>query len=356
MIPEGLRMFKHALGVRLLGFHRHPGNARQICDHIINECWNGRYFQTSTGHFSEFWTRDFGWCVDSLIKLGYRREVLTTLEYALNRFSRENVIRTTINHKGVPFDFPCFAPDSFAFFMHSLNSAGAKGLIKLHKEFLENHARKYSAAVIDHEEGLVKERPFSSMKDGIFRKSSCYDTAMVGMLAKELSEAGIKHNLPDMKKVLVKNYWAETYFLDDLSGKKHVAGDAQIFPFWTKVIDNKKMMKQAFASLHDEGLDVPFPLRYTSERMPADVLVQRIFAPNYEGNTIWAHMGLLYTHLLKQIDEEMAQEHTNTYKHLVEKYRNFLEVYDPTGKKAYKTLFYASDEGMLWAANLLTLL
>ncbi len=348
-------MLGRSVRVRLFGFHQYAGDARQICEQIIDECWNGKYFQTSSGHFAEFWTRDFGWCVDSLLKLGCKKEVLKTLSYALNKFSNAGRITTTISPSGRPFDFPCFAPDSLPFLMRSLNAAKAKSLIRKYKNFLQSQAKQYEAAVIDKKTGLVADKKFSSMKDGAYRRRSAYDTAIVGMLAKELDRAGIKHKIPDMKKALIKHYWTGRYFLDDLGGRKYVAGDAQVFPFWTGVITDRKMMKLAFESLQRAGLDTPFPLKYTAMRMPADVLAQRLFAPNYEGSTIWAHMGLLYTRLLERIDKELAGKHADYYKQIVERYRTFLEVYEPDGRKPYKSLFYASDEGMLWAANLLTI-
>ncbi|MEM4242355.1 MAG: hypothetical protein QXM31_00450 [Candidatus Woesearchaeota archaeon] len=349
-------MLGRSVSVRFTGFHRYAGNARQVCEHIVNECWNGSYFQTSAGHFSEFWTRDFGWCVDSLLKLGYRREVLKTLAYALERFSKAGGISTTISPSGKPFNFPCFAPDSLPFLMHALNSAKAKALMAEHRDFLEAQAELYGKRVIDPETGLVADKKFSSIKDGAYRRRSCYDTAMVGMLAKELGRAKIRHSLPDAKKILMRHYWTGSYFLDDLSGKQHVAGDAQVFPFWTGVITDNKLMKKSFDSASDQGLDYPFPLKYTAEKMRADVLAQRAFAPNYEGNSIWAHMGLLYTMLLRAIDPVKAKQHIAAYKNLVEANRNFFEVYEPDGSRPYRSLCYVSDEGMLWAANLLTLL
>jgi hypothetical protein len=349
-------MLGRSARVRLFGFHQYAGDARQICEHIVNDCWNGRYFQTSSGHFSEFWTRDFGWCVDSLLKLGYRKEVLKTLEYALSVFSSAGGVATTISPGGKPFNFPRFSPDSLPFLMHALNSANAKALIKKYRGFLANEAEKYASRVIDIETGLVKDKPFSSMKDGFYRHCSAYDTSMAGMLAKELGKARIKHRIPDMKKALMKNYWNGRCFLDDLSGKTYVSGDAQVFPFWTGVITDKKMMKSAFNAIIESGLDHPFPLKYTSFRIRPDVLAQKFFAPNYEGNTIWAHMGLLYIQLLTKFDPALAKQHTLSYRQLVEKYRNFLEVYQPDGTKPYKSIAYSCDEGMLWAANLLVLL
>lgn len=355
-IKEGLNKVGHAFHVQAHGYRAYKGSARQICDKIIQDCWNGKYFQTSAGHFNEFWTRDFGWCVDSLLKLGYRKEVLKTLAYALRVFSSAGTVKTTILPNGKPYDFFRFAPDSLPFLMHALNSARAKNLIRKYRSFLQKEVVKYNKKVIDPTTGIVRKERFSSMRDGVYRNRSAYDTAMVGMLAKELDRAGIKHKLPDIKKVLLKKYWNDSYFLDDLSGRTHVTGDAQVFPFWTNVINDKNMMRKAFQTVRTAGLDKPFPLKYVPHFVRADELTQRIFVPNYEGSTIWAHMGLLYIQLLQKVDKARAKAHIKKYKDLVEHYKTFIEVYQPDGKRPYQSFFYVADEAMLWAANLRVLL
>ena len=65
-------------------------------------------------------------------------------------------------------------------------------------------------------------------------------------------------------------------------------------------------------------------------------------------------MGPLYIKLLNTIDEKQAKKHINTYTKLIEKHKNFLEVFNPDGTP-FKSPFYYSDESMLWAANYLTL-
>ena len=355
----GLRIVGRAARVRLRGFHQYEGSAKQICSRIVDECWNGRYFQTSTGHFSEFWTRDFGWCVDALLALGYRKEVLQTLAYALERFSAANKVTTTITPDGRLVDFARFAPDSLPFLIHSLRAARAKKLVDEHHDFLVQEAQRYKNIVLVPKTCLVRPVRFSSMRDGIYRKSSAYDTAMAGMLSAELSRLGIANTLPEVdafRKLLVTKYWTGSYFLDDLSGAQHVAGDAQVFPFWTGVVRDKGMMRKAFAAVRRAGLDNPFPLKYVAQPRNSDQFEQRLFAPNYEGNTIWAHMGLLYVQLLKDIAPKYAKRHIQSYAAQVEKYKTFLELYQPDGRTPYSSMFYAADEGMLWAANLQVLL
>ena len=110
-LTEGPRIFFTSWKNRLFP-KKYSGKAEEICKKIINDCWNKQYFQTSTTNFSQFWTRDFGFCTRSLIKLGYTKQVHQTIRYALNRFQENKKITTTITPKGEPYDFPTFAVDS----------------------------------------------------------------------------------------------------------------------------------------------------------------------------------------------------------------------------------------------------
>ncbi|VVB81172.1 Uncharacterised protein [uncultured archaeon] len=76
---QGLRYFLASLKQKLKGPTRYQGNADDICRQIVKNCWNGRYFQASTHHYREFWARDFGYCAESLVRLGYLKEVRQTL-------------------------------------------------------------------------------------------------------------------------------------------------------------------------------------------------------------------------------------------------------------------------------------
>ena len=73
-LTETPRVFFSSWKNRLIK-KKYEGTAKQICENIVKDCWNGRFFQTSTGNFKQFWSRDFGWCVGSLMKLNYEKEV-----------------------------------------------------------------------------------------------------------------------------------------------------------------------------------------------------------------------------------------------------------------------------------------
>ena len=114
------------------------------------------------------------------------------------------------------------------------------------------------------------------------------------------------------------------------------------------------MLKKAIKSIQSTNLEKPFPLKYTkTDRGKWNFA--RMFVKNYEGNSIWMHMGPLYVKVLKEINPKQAKIHINSYTKLIEKYKNFLEVFNENATP-FKSPFYYSDESMLWAANYLTLI
>ena len=351
---EGPRIFLSSLKNRVIP-KKYPGNAEEICNQIVKDCWNGRYLQTSTGNFSQFWTRDLGWCTKSLLDLHHKEEIHHTLRYALNHFKQHRKITTTITPGGKPFDFPNYAVDSLPWLIHSINAS--KFPYYAFKDFLNKEIHKFYTDVINTHTGLVKpEIQFSSIKDFAVRKSSCYDNCMVALLAKDLK--GMKLDNPFEKfsypELIKRHFWNGEYFYDDLTKQNYVAGDANLFPFALGIITDKEMLQSALKKIHEAGLDEPFPLKYTTSRKEANFIWQEAFLRNYESNAIWMHMGALYVKLLQQVDKERAKAYKEKYRELIEKHKNFLEVFDDKGEP-FSTPFYHCDYGMLWAANYLTL-
>ncbi|MBT4650933.1 hypothetical protein HOC13_00220 [Candidatus Woesearchaeota archaeon] len=353
-LTQGSRIFLNSWKNRFFP-KKYSGNAKEICDQIVKECWNGRFFQTSVGNFPQFWTRDFGWCCKSLLSLGHKPEVHQTLRYALNRFMEAKDITTTVTPGGKAFDFPCMSIDSLPYLIHSIKISGFP--YYSYKKFLNLQIKKFFNEVVDPVTGLVNpEKHFSSMKDFSIRKSSCYDNVMVGLLAKDLGV--MKLNNPfakyDYQELIERHFWNGKYFYDDLSKKEYVAGDANLFPFVMGVIRDKSKLFSVLKTLHKEGLDYPFPLKYTLSRKDVKFVSQEFFLRDYESNSIWTHMGPLYIKLIKEVSPSLAKEYKEKYGALVEEHGNYLEVFSNKGKP-FGTPFYYCDRGMLWAANYLTL-
>ncbi len=353
-ITEGPRILLSSWKNRLAP-RKFQGTAEDICRQIVKECWNGRYFQTSLTNFSQFWTRDFGWCTQSLLKLGYKEEVQHTLRYALNRFRHARKITATITPRGRPFDAPVPAVDSLPWLIHSIRIA--KFPYHSFKPFLNHEIRKFYERFINPQTGLVKpELHVSSIKDYAVRKSSCYDNCMVALLAKDLGTMKLDNPFKKIEypSLITRHLWNGTYFYDDLQQKHYVAGDANLFPFLLGIITDKEMLSSAITQIQAAGLDRPFPLRYTAGRRGVEFIPEELLMRDYESNTLWMHLGLLYVKMLQQVDKEKAGEHRQAYTSVIESHGNFLEVFTPDGKP-FRTPFYYAASGMLWAANYLAL-
>lgn len=353
---EGMRILKNSIKLKKNGFYRYGGNADEICRQVIKGCWNGRFFQTSTTNFPQFWTRDFGWCTEALLSLGHREEVKLALSYALDIFSKNGKATTTITPSGRPFDFPDFAVDSLPWLTNSLVLLNDKNLISRYRLFLDKEAKRHYKLSINKKSGLVKTKNFSSIKDFAKRASSCYDNCMVALLSSNLTKLGVPNPFSnhDHKKIIIDNFWNGKYFYDDLNKKKYVASDANIFPFITGLINDSNILDSALSSIMGSGLDRPIPLRYTQKNVPVKFIWQEYFMKGYELDASWTHMGPLFIQLVKRIDRKEAKRYKDHYKQMIEHFGTYPEVLDSAGRP-FSSIFYHCDEGMLWAANYLML-
>ncbi len=354
-LTEGSRVFFTSWKNRISP-RKYEGNAKQICEAIVKDCWNEQFLQTSTTNFPQFWTRDLGWCTSSLLKIKYDKEVQQTIRYALNRFKKHKKVTTTITPKGKPFNFPVEAIDSLPWLIHSIK------LSEFHyysyKDFLNKEINKFFKKFIDSSTGLVKpDLHVSSMKDFAIRKSSCYDNCMVAMLASDLSKMKRLNNpfsKYDYSAIIKRHFWNGHYFYDDLTKKDYVAGDANLFPFLLGIINDKQMLESALDQIRKSMLDLPLPLKYTEARDGIRFIPQEIFFRNYESDSVWTHMGLLYIKLVSSVDKDLAKHYKQLYTEKIEELAGFPEVLDKKGKP-FSTPFYYCDRGMLWAANYLSL-
>jgi hypothetical protein len=356
-ISEGLRIFSHSVRVKAIGVKRYKGDKKEICRRILDECWNGKYIQTSAGHFSQFYIRDFAYFIDSHIKLGYKDRVMKTLSYALDKFSKQK-LTTTLTPKGKAIDVFNYAPDSLALLIYSLRVAKANDLINKYQNFLNKEIRRFYNMVLDKEKGIVKANIiFSSIKDNAIRHSSMYNNCMLGLLADELKKIKILDNpfkKYNFRKNIKKYFWTGEYFKEDLNSKV-IAGDANTFPFWTGLFTDKKMFKICLNKMQEEKLDKPFPLRYTNKRYKEKHSFIDKLVPNYEGDSCWIHLGLCFIDVIKRFDKKLLKQYLDEYSKNILQYRNFLEIFNKNGKP-FKTLFYHSDESMSWCAKYLELI
>jgi len=353
---QGIRFLKRARNIKKNGFWKYHGNTEEICKAIVRDCWNDTVFQTSTGNFNHYYIRDFCIAVPGLMKLGYKKEVHNTLQYALNIYSKTNILATTIADDK-PLHIYYYSPDSLPMLLRCIREAKADDLIEVYKPFFDLQVDYYFDKIFDFETGLVRAGKFSSMKDNVKHNSSCYNNCMLSMLSDELDYFKLRNPFKsyDIKAKIMENLWNGDYFFDDMNKGRYVAGDANTFPFWCNVTDDKKIFKKAITAIQRAGLDKPWPLKYTRENVKPSILFPlNILLPDYETDTIWMHLGLCFLDVVKKFDKKLFKIYINKYTKLIEKHKNFLEIYNPDGSIFIKTL-YASDESMIWAAKYLEL-
>ena len=118
------------------------------------------------------------------------------------------------------------------------------------------------------------------------------------------------------------------------------------------------MQRRAFGTLEQLGFTEPIPLRYFERRMAdSELPIPKAFTPNYQGDPSWMQLAPAYLSLLRAVDEPLMRAHRAKMSALIERDRNYLELYTVDGKpyKGRAFLYYA-DAGMIWASMFLDLL
>jgi len=360
ILLEGLRVINRAFRIHAFGLKKYSGSVDEISLKIIKSCYDSekKYFRTSAGHFCQFYARDFGMCCESLIKLGFKKEVRNTLIYAMEIYLKEGKITTHISPSNKPVDFPSNTPESAAYMLRSLITLNDKKLLNKYKAFFSELSELFFENYVDKDTGLLrKDINFSSMKDHSLRVSDCYNNCLLGMFSEDLKRIGVKSSLHrfNYSAVIKKYFWTGTYFIEDLSGKKIISGDANTFPFWTGLFKDKSMFASSLAAIKSKKLDSPFPLKYTSkEDVPKNLHVANLLVPGYEADTIWVHLGLCFMSVVKKYDSKVFRAYLESYEKNIVKHKNFLEVYFADGSIFKRPLYYC-DDSMLWVSIFLDL-
>jgi hypothetical protein len=296
LIPESLRMARKGMVRGLFGHKRYTGKAADICIQIIEDCWNGSCFMGSAGHFSQFWIRDLGMCVEPLLKLGHEARVSKSLEWALGMYEKNGRVTTTIFYDRVAIDIYDYGSDSVPFLIRALRLSGAQELAKAHRAFLQKEVNRFREVVFDESLGLVKPgKYFPGAKDCMKGSSTVYANTMMAMLSRELDLLGVLEN-PfkgiEFSSRIAGTFWKHDHFKDDIGDEDIISSDANVWPYWTGVIEDDEKLRASIATIVREKMDEPFPIKYTSRRYPErEELIPRLFTPNYQGNVAWTQVG-----------------------------------------------------------------
>jgi hypothetical protein len=382
--PAVLGLGVYVAGMRIrravLGHPRHAGSAETILRAGLEACWSGRFLTASPGTYRQFWTRDLGFAAPALVRLGdpHRERLLLTLAWAMDVWRRRRShVTTTINPLiRWPVDLFDYGVDSLPLLLASLRAlaedpateARAATLVHEHRGWIAGEIEHFVRRIVDPDTGLVRaDRHFSAHRDTFRNGSTLYANTMVALLARTVAETGWGPDLlskhfaagggtapPDWGSLLRRHFWLGDRFRDRL-GSDETSGEANLWPFFSGLIEDREMQALALGTLRREGYATPYPLRFQATHGAGEMLLlYRLYSPDYQTTTAWTSLGSIYVSLLWEIDREAAAIELDRMRRSIERDGTFWEVLDDrgTGWRSRNRLS-VSDVSMLWGAILL---
>ena len=331
---------------------RFDGNAKEICEQVVERLWTGDFYKTSLGHFDFFFVRDFGTVAESLVRTGHKQQVLHTLKWALTNYRGSNTVTTCIDTYGNCFNAPMHAIDSLPWLLHSLTVSNYD-LNMSERKFLENQLRKYCTKYLDTA-GHVRPIKFAEMRDAVIYDRSAYAVSLVGRMAwcvEQLGLEGFAFSIQKYQEDLIRNYWNGQYFNADRTTEAFSA-ECALFPFFLGVIEDEALAGATFDFITDNAYDQPFPMIYTKQPQAFRYhwWMTKPFMPDYEGHTLWSWHGLFYLHSLRRFNRpEFEVQRQRFAAGMIEQHGTFPEMLNRDGSWYYAPI-YRGDPGMVWAA------
>jgi hypothetical protein len=359
LLGAGVNVGARSIWRRLFGWKRYAGRAPDICAAVVEDCWTGEFFAGSAGHFKQFWTRDLAMCTPALCRLGHRERVVRSWEWGLKRFDRAGRITTTIFNRRFPRDVYAYAVDSLPLLLWGIRRAGAEHLVARHRGLLEREIARFHEIVFDPELGMARpDGYFSGPRDCMTGRSTVFANTMIALVGRMADELELPNPFrgTDVLGAMWQHHWMGDHFRDSLC-RDIPSGDANVWPFFFEVIEDQQMQRRALATLDERGYARPLPLRYFPTRLPeAELPIPRAATPNYQGDTSWMQLGAAYLKVLGQVDRPLMEWHRANVARIIERDRNYLEVYT-SGGDPYKgrAFLYYCDQGMIWASMFLDL-
>jgi hypothetical protein len=381
--PASLAMAAHVVRARLTravrGHHRDDGTAEEILAAGLERCWNGRYLTASPGTYRQFWTRDTGFAAAALVRLDgpWPERLLRTLEWAIESWRRRGShVTTTISPLGrMPVDLFDYGVDSLPLLLASIRSLidgpaseiaeRAASLATSSRAWLAAEVEHYVRTVVDPATGLVRaDRRFSAHRDTFRNGSTAYANTMVALLARTIVETGWGPDLLgrwferdggyEWGALLRRHLWVGDRFRDRLGGDE-TSGEANVWPFFAGLVDDRELQAAALVTLRREGYATPYPLRFAVWHEGDGLLpVFRLYSPDYQTTTSWTSLGSMYLSLLREIDPAAAHVELDRVRALIERDGTLWEVIDRHGRPWRSRIRLSiSDASMLWGAILL---
>ena len=93
------------------------------------------------------------------------------------------------------------------------------------------------------------------------------------------------------------------------------------------------MQAAALETLRREGYATPYPLKFeVDHRTARELLVFRLWSPDYQTTTSWTSLGSIYLSLLREVDPVGAAVGLDRMRRLIERDGTFWEVLDARGR------------------------
>lgn len=377
----GLRVAGVRVRRAVRGHARYPGSAEDILRAGLEACWSGEFLTASPGTYRHLWTRDLGFAAPALVRLGkpWAERLHSSLAWALDTWRRRGShVTTTIDPVfRWPVDVFDYGVDSLPLLVRSLRALGpsAEPLVREHAGWLAAEIEHYVAEAVDPTTGLVRaDRHFSAHRDTFRNGSAAYGNTMVAMLARDIVETGWGPDLlsrhfraeaatdaqagaQDWALLLRRHFWLGDRFRDRL-GSDATSGEANVWPFYAGLIDDRSMLAAALETLQREGFATPYPLKFeVDHRTDGQLWAFRVWSPDYQTTTSWTSLGSIYLALRQPVDPAGAAVELGRMRELIERDGTLWEVLDSRGRPWHSaSRLSISDSSMLWGAILLALL
>ena len=357
------------------GHKRSPGSAEDILRAGLEACWSGEYLMASPGTYRHFWTRDLGFAAPALARLAGRwpDRLLSSLAWALDTWRRRgsHVTTTIAPRLRWPVDIFDYGVDSLPLLIASLRAAspGGGSLAREHADWLAREVEHYAEQVVDPSTGLVRsDRAFSAHRDTFRNRSTAYANTMVALLARDVAATGwgpdlLSRHFPagaggyEWGALLRRHFWTGDRFRDRLATDA-TSGEANVWPFFAGVVDDRSMQAAALGALRREGFATPYPLKFeVDHRTDGQQWPFRVWSADYQTTTTWTSLGSIYLSLLREVDPAAARVELDRMRALIERDGTFWEVLDDRGRPwRSASRLSISDQSMLWGAILLAVL
>lgn len=337
---------------------RFNGDARKICEQIIEKLWQGDFYRTSLGHFDFFWMRDFGTVTESLVRLGHEKQVHHTLSWALLHYMAADHVTQCIDKSGNTFNAPAKkSVDALPWLLHSLTVSNYQ-LNSLEKEFLNRRLANYVKVYLYPRSGdLRRGLRYAELRDAVSYDRSAYSIALIGRMSVCAEKLKLDFPFPPKtyRDILMKHYWNGHFFKADRSTNVY-SSESALIPFFLNVIEHKNLANETFDYIMKQKLNEPYPLQYSEhpEKFHYRPTMNNLIMPQYTGTTLWTWHATFYLHTLLR---HKRPEYTAQYKRfaeLIELHGTYPELVNHDGSW-YKAPFYMADPGMVWAALFLEL-